>query len=73
MNITYLVHLYYSHFSWEHIYTGTVYTNLPMNKLKSFTNNLIMTSEQEHIYAEPLLNPYVSLAAALTAAVLHTV
>lgn len=44
-----MVHLYYSHFSWEHIYTSTVYTNLQMNR--SFTHNLIMTSESEYIYA----------------------
>lgn len=56
-----------------HLYR-TVYTNLPMNKLKSFTHNLIMTSEPEHIsMPEALLNPYISLAAAVAAAVLHTV
>jgi len=35
--MSYAVHLYSSHFSWEHIYTGTVYTNLSMNRLNSFT------------------------------------
>jgi len=46
------VHLYFSHFSWEHIYTGTVYTtNLSMTRLKQLylTHNLTVTREPEHI------------------------